>query len=110
MIGGGRQCCADSNSDAVPFPVGIPPPTCIHVLERVWREGVGGQAAVEFTFTVRMTRNYKTVILPLIVVFAFSNGCYVDFCSLEKKLLQVKHGAAVAFLQYLNHPMHLMKR
>lgn len=39
----------------------------------MWREGGGGQAAVEFTFTVRTTRNYKTVILPLIVVFAFSN-------------------------------------
>lgn len=30
-----------------------------------------GEAVVDWTFTVRMTRNWKTVILPLIVAFGF---------------------------------------
>lgn len=36
-----------------------------------YRGWVWGKAAVELTFTVSMTRNWKTVILPLIMVFGF---------------------------------------
>ena len=62
----GRKCRIDSNMHAVPHPYGsYRPPSYTLYVEGVWRGG----AAVEFTFTVRMTRNWKSVILPLIVVF-----------------------------------------
>lgn len=48
-----------------PLPSG---PTFIYRICRGW---VVGKAAVELTFTVRMTRNWKSVILPLITVFGF---------------------------------------